>query len=401
MKFENVFIPYGCYWSTPFVKWQGKLADQHSLKFLASSAKMALADKQIDLADLDALHLGTTIPQAASFWGAPWVAAMMGAPEITGPTISQACATSARTIASAASEIETESATAVLACAGDRTSNGPHLYYPDPHGAGGRGFAEDWVWDNFNNDPYARVAMVETAENTAHSHQITRADQDELALRRYEQYQQALDNDRAFQKRYMLSPLELPGLTRKSPAITILSDEGVPQTTREGLAALKPVKENGTVTYGTQTHPADGNAGLLVASRDKARALTGQSTAPEVQLLSFAQARAPKAHMGQAPVPAAIAALAAIDLDMSQIKVVKTHNPFVVNDLYFSRELNFPTEAMNNYGSSLIFGHPQGPTGLRLIIEMIEELEILGGGYGLFTGCAAGDSAAAVIVKVD
>ena len=59
------------------------------------------------------------------------------------------------------------------------------------------------------------------------------------------------------------------------------------------------------------------------------------------------------------------------------------------------------TANINNYGSSLIYGHPQAPTGARLIMELIEELAILGGGYGLFTGCAAGDSASAVIVKVD
>jgi len=56
---------------------------------------------------------------------------------------------------------------------------------------------------------------------------------------------------------------------------------------------------------------------------------------------------------------------------------------------------------MNNFGSSLIFGHPQGPTGLRLIIELIEELAQKGGGIGLMTGCAAGDTGAAVLVKVD
>ena len=53
-----------------------------------------------------------------------------------------------------------------------------------------------------------------------------------------------------------------------------------------------------------------------------------------------------------------------------------------------------------SYGSSLVFGHPQGPTGMRLIIELIEELHILGGGYGLFVGCAAGDTAGAFVVKV-
>ena len=56
---------------------------------------------------------------------------------------------------------------------------------------------------------------------------------------------------------------------------------------------------------------------------------------------------------------------------------------------------------MNNYGSSLIWGHPQGPTGMRLVMELIEELALLGGGYGLFTGCAAGDTAAAIVLRVD
>jgi acetyl-CoA acetyltransferase len=71
-----------------------------------------------------------------------------------------------------------------------------------------------------------------------------------------------------------------------------------------------------------------------------------------------------------------------------------------VNDIFLSRELGIGLDQMNNYGSSLIWGHPQGPTGMRLIIELIEELVLLGGGYGLFTGCAAGDTAAAIVLEV-
>jgi len=55
---------------------------------------------------------------------------------------------------------------------------------------------------------------------------------------------------------------------------------------------------------------------------------------------------------------------------------------------------------MNNYGSSLVFGHPQGPTAGRLIAELIEEVVELGGGYGLWAGCAAGDTGGALVVKV-
>jgi acetyl-CoA acetyltransferase len=105
--------------------------------------------------------------------------------------------------------------------------------------------------------------------------------------------------------------------------------------------------------------------------------------------------------MAQATVPAARQALERAGLALSDMKAIKTHNPFAVNDLYFCRELGVPPEAMNNYGSSLIWGHPQGPTGMRLVIELIEELVLLGGGAGLFVGCAAGDTAAAVVIKVN
>ena len=66
----------------------------------------------------------------------------------------------------------------------------------------------------------------------------------------------------------------------------------------------------------------------------------------------------------------------------------------------FARETGVDATKMNNYGCSMVFGHPQGPTGLRLIIEMIEELAMRGGGNGLFHGCAAGDTAMAVVVAV-
>ena len=93
-------------------------------------------------------------------------------------------------------------------------------------------------------------------------------------------------------------------------------------------------------------------------------------------------------------------ALEQAGITLKEIKAIKTHNPFAVNDCFLNRELGIPLAAMNNYGSSLIWGHPQGPTGMRLIIELVEELALLGGGYGLFTGCAAGDTAAAVVLEV-
>jgi acetyl-CoA acetyltransferase len=138
---------------------------------------------------------------------------------------------------------------------------------------------------------------------------------------------------------------------------------------------------------------------MIVTTQENARELS-KDTKIEIQILSFSEGRTAKGFMPKANVPAVRGALAQSGVDIKNIKVIKTHNPFALNDIFLSRELGVGLDKMNNYGSSLIWGHPQGPTGMRLIIEMIEELVMLGGGYGLFTGCAAGDTAAAIVLEV-
>jgi acetyl-CoA acetyltransferase len=115
MQFNNAHIPYGGYWSTPFCRWQGSFAHLHSLRFAADVAAKALGERRIPPESLDGLFLGMTVPQQFSFYGAPWAAGLIGAPGITGPTISQACATSGKVIAAAAMEIEQGTHSAILA----------------------------------------------------------------------------------------------------------------------------------------------------------------------------------------------------------------------------------------------------------------------------------------------
>ena len=138
---------------------------------------------------------------------------------------------------------------------------------------------------------------------------------------------------------------------------------------------------------------------MVVTTREQAAELS-RNKSIEVQLLSFGQGRTSKGYMAKATVPAARAALEAARVTIDKIDVIKTHNPFAINDIYFANEMGVKAESFNNYGSSLIYGHPQAPTGMRLIMEMIEELALKGGGLGLFVGCAAGDTAAGVVVKV-
>lgn len=400
MRFEHAFIPYGGYWCSPFCRWQGSLSHLHALRLGAQVASTALEDRRIDPETFDGLFLGTTVPQRSSFYGAPWMAGLLGATGITGPTISQACATSGRVVAAAALEVELGTHEAILAILCDRTSNSPHVYYPNPQGIGGVGEAEDWVWDNFNGDPFANVSMIQTAENVASRAGIDRAAQDEVAVMRSEQYAEALEDDAAFLRRFMVVPLDVRDAAGRKVLTTLNGDEGVFPTTAEGLARLKPVLPGGTVTFGTQTYPADGNAGLIITTREKASELS-RDAGPVAQIVSFGQGRAEVAHMAMANTPATMQALKRAGLALDQIKSVKTHNPFAVNDIQFSRDTGVKLSTMNRFGSSLVWGHPQAPTGARLVMELIEELALEGGGYGLFTGCAAGDTALAIIVRVD
>jgi len=241
--------------------------------------------------------------------------------------------------------------------------------------------------------------MLQTAENVAAEAKISRQEQDEVALLRFRQYQDALADDRAFQKRYMVLPLPVPDASGRKVMATLETDEGIFPTTEDGLAKLKPVLPEGSVTFGSQTHPADGNCGMLVASRERAAALS-RDPRVTVRVLAYGEARVKKGYMAMATVPAARAALAAAGLTVGQVAAIKTHNPFAVNDVYFAREMGVKAEDFNRFGSSLVFGHPQGPTGTRLVMELIEELALRGGGHGLFVGCAAGDSAAAIVLQV-
>ena len=104
--------------------------------------------------------------------------------------------------------------------------------------------------------------------------------------------------------------------------------------------------------------------------------------------------------MAMAVVPAAKMALEKAGLKIEQMQAIKTHNPFAANDIYMADQMNIDVMGFNNYGCSLIFGHPQAPTAGRSIIEGIEEVAMSGGGYLLFGGCAAGDTAAALVLKV-
>lgn len=395
--YSKAFIPYGGYYSSPFVRWQGSLQNENSIELGAATAKRWLASKNLEATIFDYLFVGKTVSQLHSFYTAPWAAALMGAERTTGLHVPQACSTSTTCVNLAAAGLETGSFNNAFCLMTDRMSNGPHTIWPNPSGPGGEVISENWVMENFAKDPHGKVPMIQTAENVVKkAGNITKEECDAVTLRRYEQYLDALANDREFQKRYMFAIEYKKG---KKEVGVVEADEGVMPTTKEALAKLKPVIEGGVLSFGSQTHPADGNCGIIVTTKDKAQELSSDKNI-QIQVLSYGYARAEKAHMAMAVVPSANMALEKAGIGVTDVKAIKTHNPFAANDVHMAKEMGIDVMGFNNYGSSLIYGHPQGPTAGRGIIELIEELVLLGGGYGLFTGCAAGDTGAALVIKV-
>lgn len=392
----KAFIPFKGYYSTPFCRWQGSMANENAISLAANTAKRWLAQKNWDPKMYEYLVFGNTIGQHHQFYASPWAAALMGSVATAGVIISQACTTSMTCIFTAAMGVEAGWYATACALMTDRCSNGPHTIWPNPMGPGGEVISENWMMDNFNSDPNVGLKMVETAENVAKEGGFTKEQCDELTLRRYEQYAESLANDREFQKRYMF-PAEV--IISKKKTLLIGEDEGITPTTKEGLAKLKPVIPGGVHSFGAQTHPADGNCMMTVTTEAKAKELSADP-AVTIQVVSGGYSRERAGYMAAAPVPAARLALEKAGLKVEDMKVIKTHNPFIVNDLYMSREMGLDPFKFNNYGSSLVYGHPQGPTAGRIIIEGIEETVKLGGGYFLWAGCAAGDTGGSLILKI-
>jgi acetyl-CoA acetyltransferase len=394
MRYADAAIPAGFAWSSPFARWQGSLAGLPGLDLATAVTSRALADRKVDAAAVDGLVLGWTVPQPDIFYGAPTLAGRIGMPGVSGPMISQACATSVAGLHAAASATQADGGSLQLLVAMDRTSNGPLLIYPRPAEQGGAPLSFNWVIDSFGRDPWAGTSMLVAGEAVAGELGVSKPEVDDLKIMRHEQYERGLAGDRAFQRRYQV-PVEVE--SRKA-RVCLAADEGIRPLDPTAIRKLPPVTPDGVHSFAAQTHPADGCAGALVTSLERARELAaGQGVA---RILATGFARVAKTRMPEAPVPAALTALADAGLDIAQVDAVTTHNPFAVNDIYFSRMTGYPLDRMNSYGCSLIFGHPQAPTGLRSVAELIEELRIRGGGIGLFTGCAAGDTGGAVVISV-
>ena len=390
--FPRARIPYGTWGSSYFPAWQTSgLAEVNIGQFAGEAAARILGMRRVPKSELEYLVIGSTIPWHWKFWTAPMVASCMGQ-RLPGYHVEQACATGLQAVLLGGAEIETGAKDVVGVLTFDRTSDSPVGVFPERR-AHQRTHAIADVWDNFGFDPATGRAMISAAGMTARKYKIDRREVDDIAYCRYEQYFHAKDS--GFLDK-VLVPLDLLNVAGK-PLGRIDEDKGVK---RISLGSLRAQRELDTcVTSGGQTHASDGMATLLVTSEGKAREL---STRPEIDIrfIGKAEARTEPSLMPEAPALAVQKLLQRVGLTMNDVKVAKNHNPFAVNDAVFTKVTGHDWRTLNQTGCPLVWGHPQGPTLTRVLIEALEETVQLGGGYALVFGCAAGDVGIAALFEV-
>ncbi|MDT8341663.1 MAG: hypothetical protein RQ751_09150 [Longimicrobiales bacterium] len=390
--FPRARIPYGTWGSSYFPAWQtSPLAEVNIGQLAGEAMARTLGLRGVPRSALDYLVLGSTVPWHWKFWTAPLVASVMGH-RLPGFHVEQACATGLQAVLMGAASVEAASSDVVGVLAFDRTSDSPVGVFPERR-AYERTHAIADVWDNFGFDPATGRAMIAAAGMTARKYRLDRAETDEIAHLRHRQYAEA--KARGFLDRFMV-PLDLLTVQGR-PLGRVDDDLGVRELSPGELRAQRELDR--CVTSGTQTHASDGMACLLVTTEERALEL---SPRPEIsiRLLGKAEARAHPSLMPEAPGLAVNRLLDRLGLTMDDVAVAKNHNPFAVNDAVFTRQTGYPWQKLNRTGCSLVWGHPQGPTLTRSLIEGLEEAVELGGGRVLLFGCAAGDVGIAALFQV-
>ena len=390
--YPDARIPYGTWGSSFFPAWQtSALAEVNIGQFAGEAMNRILGIRKVRKSELEYLVIGSTVPWHFKFWTAPMVSNCMGQ-RLPGYHIEQACATGLQAVLLGGAEVQAGGYGAVGVLTFDRTSDSPVGVFPERRAHRRTEVVAD-VWDNFGFDPATGGSMIATAGNAARKYKLDRREVDEIAFCRYQQY--FAGKASGFLDR-VLVPLDILNVAGR-PLGRVDDDYGIRQVTLEGLRAMNELDT--CVTGGGQTHASDGMACLLVASKDKAKEL---SPRPEIDIrfVAKAEVRTSPAMMAEAPTLAVQKLLDRTGIPLGDVAVLKTHNPFAVNDAIFAKVMNFDWTKMNNNGSSLVWGHPQGPTLTRSIIEGLEEAVDLGGGYVMVFGCAAGDVGIAALFQV-
>jgi acetyl-CoA acyltransferase len=232
--------------------------------------------------------------------------------------------------------------------------------------------------------PGAYMSMGETAENVARKYQISRAEQEAVAVESQRRAAAAAAGGKFADEIVPIAGVTTDGTLR-------------PETTAEGLAGLKPAFDTeGTVTAGTSSPLTDGAAGVLVVSEDYALANKLPILA---RIRSVAVAGCQPEVMGLGPINASRKALTRAGLKAEDLDIVELNEAFASQAIASARDLGLDWAKINLDGGAIAIGHPLGATGARIVGKAASLLKREGGKYALATQCIGGGQGIATILE--
>jgi acetyl-CoA acyltransferase len=354
---------------------------------LAAIAIKGLVDRTgIDPKSLEDIVLGVAYPEAEQGSNIARIAALLaGLPiELGGITMNRFCGSSMSAIHYAVGQIAVGAGEAFIAGGVEsmtRVPQGGFNHSPNPRFKGKTEKNPDVMLD-------AYISMGETAENVARQYNISRADQEKLA---YASQMKAAEAQREGRLKDEIVPVKtVDGWVDADGALR-------PNTTLEGLAALKPAfRPDGVVTAGTSSPLTDGAAMTLITTEAYAKA-NGLDILGRIR--SVAIAGVPPEIMGMGPVPASLKALERAGLTIKDIDIVEINEAFGSQAVASIRELGIPMEKVNIDGGGISIGHPLGATGARITGKAAQIMKRHGKRLALATQCIGGGQGIATVIE--
>jgi 3-oxoadipyl-CoA thiolase len=321
--------------------------------------------------------------------------------ELPGATINRLCGSGLDAIGTAARAIKSGEASMMIAGGVESMSRAPFVMGKAESAFSRAAQMYDttigWRFVNkLMKEKYGVDAMPETAENVAKDYNISREDQDKMALA---SQLKAVAAQKAGYFDAEITPVTIP--QKKGDAVVVNKDEHPRETSMEALAKLKgAVRPDGSVTAGNASGVNDGACALLLA--DEASAAKNGLT-PRARIVGMATAGVAPRIMGIGPAPATQKVLALTGLTLAQMDVIELNEAFAAQGLAVLRLLGLQDndERVNPNGGAIALGHPLGASGARLATTAVNQLHRTGGRYALCTMCiGVGQGIALVLERV-
>ena len=381
---------------TPVGGYGGSLKDISPSELGAHCVREAVSRAGIEPSDVGHVVFGNVIHTDSHDHYLARVAALNGGlpHETPAVTVNRLCGSGLQAVVTAAQTVMLGDADVALAGGAENMSRSPYLSPSTRWGARMRDTTLVDMMVGALSDPFDDCHMGITAENLAKKYEITREDQDALAVESHRRAAQAIANG------YFTDQIAPVEVKVKRDTVLFDTDETVrADSSLEKLARLKPVFDReGTVTAGNAANINDAAAAVVLMERGLAeqRGLT-----PLGRLVAYSYAGVDPKFMGIGPVPAVRSLLDKTGLTLDEIDVIELNEAFAAQALSVCRELDLPADRPNPNGSGISLGHPIGATGTVLTVKALYELARVGGKRALVTMCIGGGQGIAAIFERD